>query len=240
MGEERRYRRWVHAGDLRVFRVVAAETDLQITAELDLTDDALAAARSARADIVGVIEGSPEFAAAESPLEVGEDAPGIVRRMTEAARAAGVGPMAAVAGAVAEHVGRALLKRSAEVLVENGGDIFMASARERTVALYAGSSPLSGRVAVKIAPGKTPCGVCTSSGTVGHSKSYGCADAAVVIAPDTALADAVATATGNRVKSASDLEAAVEWAAGIEGVTGCLVVLGDKLAAAGDVELSRL
>ena len=240
MGEERHYRRWVDAGDLWVFQVVEDETDLQITAERDLTDEALAAARAARADVIRQIADQPEFGTAESPLEVGEDAPEIVRRMAGAARAAGVGPMAAVAGAVAEHVGRALMARSAEVLVENGGDIFMASARERTVALYAGASPLSGRIAVKLAPRKTPCGVCTSSGTVGHSKSYGCADAAVVIARDTALADAVATAAANLVKSAADLEAAVEWATSVAGVAGALVVIGDRLAAAGDVELARL
>jgi len=240
MGEERHYRGWVHAGDLWVFQVVEAETDLQIIAGADLTDEALAAARAARAQVIMAIESLPEFATAESPIAPPDGCAPIVGRMCDAARAAGVGPMAAVAGAVAEYVGRELMKHSAEVLVENGGDIFMASARERIVALYAGPSPLSGKLALKIAPGAMPLGVCTSSGSVGHSKSYGASDAAVVIAPDTALADAVATATGNRVKTADDLEAAVEWATGIEGVSGCVVVLGEKLAAAGDVELARL
>ncbi len=119
--------------------------------------------------------------------------------MAAAAQTAGVGPMAAVAGAIAECVGRELLEFSPEVIVENGGDIFLKVSHRRTVGIFAGDSPLTGRIGIQIEARDTPLGVCTSSGTVGHSLSFGRADAVVVLAPAAALADAAATAIGNRV-----------------------------------------
>ena len=160
--------------------------------------------------------------------------------MIEAARAAGVGPMAAVAGALAARVGRQLVLLSPEVIVENGGDIFLAITQPATVSLFAGKSPLSHRVGLKIDPGLTPLGVCTSSGTVGHSFSFGRADAACVLAPKAALADAAASALGNRVQQAGDIAAALEWAETAPEILGAVVVVGDKLGVWGRVELVPL
>jgi len=160
--------------------------------------------------------------------------------MVEAARACGVGPMAAVAGAVAEAVGRALLAENQQVIVENGGDIFLQTKTPRVAAIYAGASPLSGKVGVRISRVGQPLGVCTSSGTVGHSLSFGKADAAIVLAESAALADAAATALGNRVQTADDIDPALVWLRGIEGALGGAVVVGDKLGAWGEVELVRL
>ena len=134
--------------------------------------------------------------------------------------------MAAVAGAIAEAVGEALLPASPELIIENGGDIFLASSRPRRVGLYAGRSPFSGRLGLRIDPTLTPLGICTSSGTVGHALSFGEADAVVVLSPDAALADAVATAAGNLVKSKDHIPRAIEFAAGIEGIIGILIVCG--------------
>jgi ApbE superfamily uncharacterized protein (UPF0280 family) len=171
---------------------------------------------------------------------VAADAPVLVRRMAQAADKAGVGPMAAVAGTIAEAVGKAVLPLSPELIIENGGDVFLASSRPRLVGLYAGQSPFSGKIALRIDPALTPLGVCTSSGTVGHSLSFGAADAVVVLSPDAALADAVATAAGNLVKSKDLIPQALEFAARIEGVIGVLIVLGDELGAWGQVELTPL
>ncbi len=106
--------------------------------------------------------------------------------------------------------------------------------------MYAGDSPLNGKIALKIYPEKTPLGICTSSGTVGHALSFGKADAAVVISKDAFLADAVATAVGNRVKSVSDIEKAMEFASKIEGIEGVLVIIGDSIGAWGDIEIDGL
>jgi ApbE superfamily uncharacterized protein (UPF0280 family) len=141
---------------------------------------------------------------------------------------------------VADEVGRALRRWSREVLVENGGDVYADVAEESVIGLFAGPSPLSGRVGLRLAPEDTPVGICTSSGTVGPSLSFGRADAATVVARDPALADAVATALGNRIRSSADLEPAVCWAMAVPGVLGAVAILGDRLAAMGAVELVPL
>jgi len=148
--------------------------------------------------------------------------------------------MAAVAGAIAARVGRALLDRSPEVIVENGGDIFLHLKRPATVAVYAGRSPLSQKLGLKIAPEEGGLGVCTSSGTVGHSLSFGVADAVCVVAPDPALADACATALGNRVADAAAIPQALEWIATISQVRGALIVVGKHLGVWGRLELVPL
>jgi len=126
------------------------------------------------------------------------------------------------------------------VIVENGGDIFLQTKTPRVAAVYAGASPLSGKVGVRISRVGRPLGVCTSSGTVGHSLSFGRAEAAIVVAESAALADAAATALGNRVQTAEDIEPALVWLRGIKGVLGGAVVVGEKLGAWGEVELVKL
>ena len=147
--------------------------------------------------------------------------------------------MAAVAGAIAEFVGQELLKFSPEVIVENGGDIFLKITKERLVGVHAGTSPYTGKIALKIAAADTPLGVCTSSGTVGHSLSFGKADAAIVLAPSAALADAAATAIGNIVKAESDIPQAIDFARGIAGLVGVAVIINDKMGVWGKVNLVR-
>jgi ApbE superfamily uncharacterized protein (UPF0280 family) len=157
--------------------------------------------------------------------------------MAAAGLKAGVGPMAAVAGAIAECVGRELLTYTAEIIVENGGDIFLKIKKDRVVGIYAGESPLTGKLGLEIEARATPLGVCTSSGKVGHSLSYGRADAVVAMSADTALADAAATAIGNRVKQAGDTDKALEFARGIVGLKGVVIIIGEKVGAWGDVKL---
>jgi ApbE superfamily uncharacterized protein (UPF0280 family) len=157
--------------------------------------------------------------------------------MAEAARAAHVGPMAAVAGAIAEAVGNDLLLYSPEVIVENGGDIYMKSLQQRHVGIYAGSSPFTGKIALKISPEDTPLGICTSSGTVGHSLSLGVADAVIVLAPSTALADALATAIGNRIKKSEDIDTEIKKARETEGITGLVIIKDDRIGFWGTISL---
>jgi ApbE superfamily uncharacterized protein (UPF0280 family) len=150
--------------------------------------------------------------------------------------------MAAVAGVIAEYVGRGLLKRADcdEVVVENGGDIFMQRQKDCLAAIFAGESPLSYRVGIRIPARDMPLGICTSSGTVGHSLSLGQADSVTVIAHSTALADATATRLGNEVGRAGDLGPALKLAAEIPGLTGVVIVIGEELGAWGQVELVGL
>ncbi|MHB1017535.1 MAG: UPF0280 family protein [Coriobacteriia bacterium] len=237
MWEPRTYRQVVDAAGLVAFSVALKETDLQVLAGRDLSREAADAVAAVRADLEGYITGHPRFAESYAPVPVEADAPEIVRAMARAGEAAGSGPMAAVAGAIAERVARALEPFSGEVIVENGGDIYLMGASTRRVLLVAGDSPLSGKVAIALDPGAFPLAVCTSSGKVGHSVSLGSAHAATVLARDGALADAVATVLGNRVHGQSDVEAALAWACSVPGVRGAVVIAGDAIGARGEVRL---
>jgi hypothetical protein len=238
--EPRTYRIRMTRPGLVGFQVAVKETDLWVLAGQDFSREVREVVLQERRQLEGYIAGHPEFLTTLTPWPEDPFAPPVVREMISAARKAGVGPMAAVAGAMAERVGRALTPLSAEVIVENGGDIYLKVASPATVALFAGKSPLSHRVGLRIEPELTPMGVCTSSGTVGHSFSFGRADAACVLAPAAALADAAASALGNRVQKAGDIAAALEWAETVPDILGAVVIVGDKLGAWGQVELLPL
>jgi len=193
--------------------------------------------RRERSLLEGYIRRDPEFRTALGPRPVLPDAPSIVRRMAGAAARAGVGPMAAVAGALAESALRAMAEAGAtHAIVDNGGDIALLLDRPVTVGIFTGPSPIRD-IAFRIGPRPGILGVCTSSGTVGHSLSFGRADAAVALAADVSLADAVATALGNAVADEDEarLEEALAALGGIEGVEGLLAVVGGTLAAWGDL-----
>ncbi|MCX7832441.1 MAG: UPF0280 family protein [Actinobacteria bacterium] len=235
--EPRVYRLDCKAENLIGYQVQIKESDLLIFTERRLQSEATEVLKKAREELEHWISIYPEFYASLVPLDlpVHSNTPQIVRRMYEASKRAGVGPMAAVAGAIAEEVGRSLLKYSKEVIVENGGDIFCYSLKERQSLVYAGGSPFSEKILVKI-PARKPVGLCTSSGTVGHSLSFGKADAVVVLDEDTAFADAAATSIGNVVRGESDIEKGLARAKEI-GVGGVLIIVGNSMGAYGDIEI---
>ncbi|MCX5665707.1 MAG: UPF0280 family protein [Candidatus Omnitrophica bacterium] len=238
MYKERSYRQWVKSEGLVTFEVKELETDLLISAASDLENKARVSVVNYREEISSYVRKNKIFLTSLEPIDVEVDAPRIVRAMADAGRRASVGPMAAVAGAMSEFVGRDLLNYTDEVIVENGGDIFLKTKIRRVLGIYAGeSSPFSGKLALEIPPSQGGLGVCTSSGTVSHSLSFGKADAALIISGDAALADAVATAVGNIVKNKDCIEKGIELARSIEGVRGALVIVGDKLGSWGEIKL---
>ena len=235
------YRERVRTSGLARFEVRVEQTDLFIRAEQVLEDEARTLVVTGRSRIMAWAGNHPGFLASLAPLPPDPLAPSPVKEMLAAGSAAGVGPMAAVAGALAEFVGRPLLAASpGGVIVENGGDIFLALSSPAVVGLFAGPSVLSWRLGLVLSPGQTPAGVCTSSGTVGHSLSFGRADAAVIVARSAALADAAATGLGNRIQGPADIEPALAWALGVEGVRGALVILGDRIGLLGELELTEI
>lgn len=236
----RTYRRLTDGPWGTTFEVTVGETNLCIAADCDLSRTARDAVVEARSQILAYAQAFPEFLDSLSPIPANGGAAPMVRDMLEASRLAQVGPMAAVAGAIAEAVGRVLLRQSGEVAVENGGDVFVASRRQVKVGIFAGDSPLSGKVALRLEPGLDGMGVCTSSGTVGPSRSFGMADAAILVARPAALADAAATAFGNMLKSEGDIEPALEAVCGIEGVRGAVAIVGERLGAKGSIELTSV
>ena len=223
------------------FQVVVEQTDLFIVAEKDLSDQALAAVH----DIRGILQAhfvlNPSFATSLTPVAVPENIHPVIKAMAESSQACNVGPMAAVAGAVAEYVADQLLPLSANVIVENGGDIFMYSSSKRKVALL--SDPDSGaRIGLSIEAADFPLSICSSSGTIGHSLSLGSGDLVTVRAKDARFADAAATALANLLKSPADVPLVIEKARDLaeHGLDGVFVQYDSKIGAWGDLELVSL
>lgn len=228
------------AGEVR-FGVVVGETDLLITAGRDLSSEALAAVNRIRGELKAYAALDPGFVKSYSPVSVPETAPGIVREMAFAAALCGVGPMAAVAGAVSESTARALVEASPDVLVENGGDCFLYSTRERVVGLLV--DPKSGvKLGIKLLAGDFPTSICSSSARIGPSASLGVGEIIAVRAKSGALADAAATYLGNRLKSGRDLEYALDASRELEpaGLEGVFIGVGGRVGVRGAVELVAL
>jgi uncharacterized protein len=238
--EHRAYRSYSASRGLVSCTASVQETDLFISAQSDVSAQAHHAIQDVRSIIESYIQKRPDFKTALAPIAADPFAHQVVRGMLDAAAAAGVGPMAAVAGAVAEFVGRALLPYSPEIIVENGGDLFVITDRELIIGIFAGPSPLSEKIGIMLVPQDMPLSLCTSSGTVGPSLSLGCADAVTVRSRSAALADAAATAVGNMIKSAADIDAGIRAARGIANLDGIVIIKDDQIGAWGDIELVAL
>jgi ApbE superfamily uncharacterized protein (UPF0280 family) len=237
--DRNRYRRLVHAEGLVSFGVTVKETDLLVLAGADLSDTAREIVLTCRYRLEEYLAAHRGFLDSLEPLQDDPAAPALVRSMLGAGRGAGVGPMAAVAGAIAEEVGRGLSSFSEEVVVENGGDLFLLGKRERTIALYTGDRRLKAGLGLRIRPGRGT-GIGTSSGRIGHSLSFGEASTATVISPSAAVADAAATAVGNEVRGRKGIDRGIDRARSIPGVTAAVIVHEGGVGAWGDVELTEI
>ncbi|WP_419785017.1 UPF0280 family protein [Pseudodesulfovibrio sp.] len=242
LSTKRTYRETVRPQGNEVrFQVAVEQSDLLVVAEKDLHDEVAAFVTGVRGEIKNWILFHPEFADSLVPVAVPEEAPEVVRAMAKAAALCGVGPMAAVAGAVAQAVGDHFAGQSPNILVENGGDTYLRSTRERIVALLA--EPDSGAMlGLRIEADAFPASVCASSATIGHSLSLGRGDLVAVRAADARLADAAATALCNLLRDKGDVNHVLEQAKALAeyGLTGVFAQVDDTLAAWGDVELVAL
>jgi len=184
----------------------------------------------------------PDFLDSLVPLNAPDNLHPLISEMYQASRSAGTGPMSAVAGAVAEHICRDLMEefRFPEVVVENGGDIFMKLESPATISVFAGSSRLSDKIGLSIKPEQTPLAVCCSSGTIGHSRSFGTADACMIACQTGALSDAYATAFCNRVTSIGMIDETTEQALKIPGILSVVIIKDDKAGIGGLIEIKIL
>ncbi len=236
--QERFYRDRVSKQGLHFCEISVEETDLLISSDQKIPPPIIEAEIIRyRKQIKDYIAKDKNFLTSLKPVKINKDADAIIIDMAEAARIVGVGPMAAVAGAIGQYLGEGVFKDCKDLIIENGGDIFIKTTKSRNIGIYAGDSVLSGKIAIEIKPEHSPCGVCCSSGTVGHSLSFGKADAAVIVAKDTILADALATEIGNRVKTKNDLEEAINFGKGIIGIRGILIIIGESLSIWGEIRL---
>ncbi len=238
---DRFYRDFTSTNRWDTYRVKIESSDLYIRTKGNFSSFVKKKLIKLRKDIETEIKRYPEFLTSLKPISPKfSNIQRVVKIMYDASKKAGVGPMAAVAGAIAHIIGEEVSKKSEEVIVENGGDIYINVKKEVKMTVFAGDSPFSGKIGLKISSDLSPVGVCTSSGSVGHSLSFGRADGFTVISKDTALADAVATAGANRIKCRSDIENAISYAMSIPGVLGVLAIYKDVIGAKGIIELCEI
>jgi len=218
---------------LRTFRLQIGESNIVLrTRGSRNVETAFRTLQEQRELLQKYIHGHPEFNDSLKPVSVAENSPELVRKMGNTTSIAGVGPMAAVAGAISEAIGESI--RGA-VIVDNGGDIYLNLHNSADVALYAGNAKISKKLGFQVKPRETPLGICTSSGTVGHSISFGKADAVTVVSNSPPLADAVATATCNLVKTKDDIKPALKYAHSIPGVRGALISIDNEIGIIGSL-----
>ncbi|MBN2418889.1 MAG: UPF0280 family protein [Deltaproteobacteria bacterium] len=237
---ERNYRNKVKTSDLNTFHVSVKETDLLVSAVADLKKEAENIVHELRYKLETYIHAHPDFLTSLEPYPDDPYAPRIVRDMISCSAKAGVGPMASVAGAMAQYVAHGLKVLSDQIIIENGGDIYMNVSRDATISIFAGESPLSEKVGIVIPKIMMPLGVCSSSGRIGHSLSLGNSDVVCVLARSAVLADAAATALGNGIKTKKDLLNISKVAGRINGVLGGVAIMDDEMTAWGEVELKVL
>ncbi|MBU0628187.1 MAG: UPF0280 family protein [Nanoarchaeota archaeon] len=182
------------------------------------------------------IKKDPYFLSALSPYKIKKDAPKIAKLMSEGAKIAKVGPMAAVAGTLSEFIVKKLIKEGAKTAIaENGGDIFAVTDKEITIGLFSGQNKIAEKLAFKLNKNNTPLSICSSSSKLGHSLSFGKCDLATVFSKKSYIADAVSTAVGNKVKEIKDIEPTLNWAIKLKGVQGVIIVKDHKIGMIGNI-----
>ncbi len=232
----RSYRQNIKSPDLISFQVKEKESDLLIQAPILLQREALLSLRYYRTILEDYIRQNPQFKTTLTPYPPDDSAHPMLKEMIAASAKCQVGPMASVAGCIAQYVAQSLLACTDEVIIENGGDLYLKSPASRKVIIYAGSSPLSNKLYLKIDSYKTGMGVCTSSGTVGPSFSMGRADAVTVLSHSATLADAAATAIGNIIQTSADIKKGLNMAQTIDGIIGVVIIKDDRVGLWGEID----
>lgn len=247
MIEERTYRNQFSKQRFRSFVVNYKETDLWIGVDPasfreGIKEVAYSKVVQLRSEMEAYLLNDPVFGKTFEPHQVEPNAPEIVKVMAEAANRAGVGPMASVAGAFSEMVGRHLMQQFdiQELVVENGGDIFMKIEHNLLMSVYAGNSLLSGKIGIEIQASESPVGVCTSAGTVGPSVSLGKTDATMIICRNTALADALATTFGNLVQTPEDVQRVTQLTEQFPEILSAVIICRDKIGIRGQFEMKLI
>ena len=235
-------------GRFRSFTTGYKETDLWIGVDPDSFRDEMKAfcfdkIKIYRTELENYLATDPEYGRSLKPYKTNQYAPDLALKMAAAAKKANVGPMAAVAGAFAQQLGKDLMDnfKINEIVIENGGDLFLHLINPIIMSIFAGDSPLSGMVGIEIPKKTGSVGVCTSAGTVGPSLSFGKADAVMVACKDAALADAWATSLGNRVQTAEDIDIVLKISEQIKEILSLVIICDGKVGIRGifDLKLTK-
>ncbi|WP_159521189.1 UPF0280 family protein [Sunxiuqinia indica] len=245
--EPRTYRNSFSKERFQSFVITCNDSDLWIGVDPASYKDEMSAVAlkkltAMQSELEVYIAGDSFFKKSLKPCDVQENAPDFVRSMAEAAEKAGVGPMAAVSGMFSELIGRELLENFSidELVVVNGGDIYMKLQKSQVMTVFAGESPLSGMVGLEIDAEQTPLGICTFAQTEQTPMNFGKADAVIIVCKDAALADAFTTGFGNLIKKPADVEKVLKRTERFEEVISAVLICDDQIGIRGEFEIKLL
>ncbi|MHA1368758.1 MAG: UPF0280 family protein [Promethearchaeota archaeon] len=205
-------------------------------------DDAMRILKQTRLDIKSYIKEYPDFKLTFVPwnLAMDDKTPSVIRRMVHASKVFNVGPMACVAGAIADEVFENIVNKEKTIenlVIENGGEIRIKTTRDLLIGLYCGPSKLKSKIGFNVKPRLLEfSGVGTSSATFGHALSFGRADIVTVFCKNAALADAAATYLCNMTDLPDEEESinkVLDEAKKYHQITGVLVAHGKHVGIVG-------
>ncbi len=235
---KRFYREQFTKENLFSFNIIEKESDIFIVSDANIYKHAKEELTRLRKDIEEYIKKHPQFYTSLKPLTIFPKAPPIVKDMAFASNLYHVGPMASVAGAISKFLGQKLSKMCKYLVIENGGDIFIKSEEKIRISIYAGkNSPFTGKLTIEIPPQPKGVGICTSSGTVGHSLSFGKSDAVVAISSSPTISDAAATSIANKIKSPADIKNTLEEEKKRGILKGVVILIKNKAGFWGDLRI---
>lgn len=245
MYEERFYRKWIlNNSKLKTFFVKYKQTDICVSVDnnsyfVNLPDIAFSYLKLFYSELEKYILDDPKFNITFKPYIKPQANVPIIKEMMKASCRANVGPMASVAGAIAQYIGKALLEKYSinEIYIENGGDVFISSPKNVNTIFYTGNNSKFPQIKLQIESPGSSFGVCSSSGKFGHSFSFGKADAVMVVCKNTCLSDALATYFCNKIRSEEDIQKVLGLSSQYEEILGVACVYGNKLGLRGNLKI---
>ncbi len=218
------------------YNVTIKESDLFIISDKYLKKEAYSILLKYRIQIENFIKTCPEFLKSLTPIEFKNNKPEIINEMLIASKKANVGPFASVAGAISQFVCKDLKKLCNEVIIENGGDIYIDTQNERLVQIYSNHFD---NIGIKIKKEMQPIAICSSSAKIGHSLSFGKADLVVVIGKNAPICDAFATSICNKIRNENNLQNVLNNVKE-KSIYGIIAISNNKIAIKGKIEFVKI
>jgi ApbE superfamily uncharacterized protein (UPF0280 family) len=233
------YRRNISAAGKYSYRLRYKYTDIYITSDRDISGKISQPVITFYSQLENVLSSDKQFGKSITPLSIKKDYPPAVKEMCLSSSIFNVGPMAAVAGAVCDTIAESLKDDCNFLMIENGGDVYIKSSEDIRAGLFTGSRHFPQNINIVISSQAMPCGLCSSSGMMGHSLSLGKSDLVTVMSETSAIADSAATAIANAINSKPDVDKAIKKYSKYEQVRGLIIIKDDRLAIWGDLQLDQ-
>lgn len=234
------YRDSIRYKEKHNWRIIYKYSDLLVSCDRDLSFKIGRLIKEIYDLLESFIKKEQSFQKSLSPVKIEQNFPDIIKKMCRRAAIFNVGPMAAVAGAVCEYIAAGLDRHCRRLIIENGGDVYIKSNKDVDIGVYLKNVNFKDKIYLKIKAKDTPCGVCSSSGSFGHSLSMGKSDLVAVLSKSTISADAAATAIANKIIKPSDIDENIEHYKTIKDISGILIIKDDRIGLWGNIELVNI